>query len=78
VTTSPVQHKPEITLALSHTTPVVGIAFLKQPQTLRGPRCHLEEQGSGGEMKENEKQWGVGTVKRGRTGDPRVVRISLM
>ena len=29
-------------------------------------------------MKENEKQWGVGTVKRGRTGDPRVVRISLM
>ena len=68
MTTSPVQHKPEITLALSHTTPVVGIAFLKQPQTLRGPRCHLEEQGSGGEMKEKVRPRGSDTVEKDGTG----------
>jgi hypothetical protein len=37
-----------------------------------------DEQGSGGEMEEKEKQKDVGTMKRGRTGDSRVVRNKLM
>ena len=59
-----------------------GIVLLRpllgQPQTLRNSRCHSEEQVSGGEMEEKEKQKDVGTMKRGRTGDLRVVRNSLM
>jgi hypothetical protein len=54
-----------------------GIALLRQPQTPRGPGYHYDLQVSGGEMKE-EKQKVVGTIKRGRTGDTRVVRNSLM
>jgi hypothetical protein len=47
-------------------------------QTLRDPRSHEEEQVSGGEMEEKEKQKDAGTMKTGRTGHSRVVRNSLM
>ena len=55
-----------------------GIALLRSLQTLRDPRHHGEEQVSGGEMEEKEKQKDVGTMKRGRTGDRRVMRNSLV
>ena len=37
-----------------------------------------DQQVSGGEMEEKEKQKDVGTMKRGRTGDTKVVRNNLM
>jgi hypothetical protein len=39
---------------------------------------HYDERVNGGEMGEKEKQSGVCTVKRGRTGKVRMVRNSLM
>lgn len=38
--------------------------------------CHYNEQVHGGEMVEEEKQNGLGTMKRGRTGEVREVRTA--
>ena len=52
--------------------------LLRRPQTLSNPGYHQEEQVNCGEMKKKEKHKDAGTVERGRTGDLRVVRNSLM
>lgn len=54
-----------------------GMALLRRPQTFRDLGCHQEEQVSQREKEAKEKQ-DVGTLKRGRTGDLKVVRNSPM
>jgi hypothetical protein len=54
-----------------------SIVLLRQwAQILRDSQCYQEEQVSSGEM--GEKQKDVDTMKRGRTGESKVVRNSLI
>jgi hypothetical protein len=48
--------------------------LLRQPQTLRDPGHHKEEQVSDGEIEGKGKQKDVSTIKTGRTRDSQVVR----
>jgi hypothetical protein len=59
-----------------------GIALLRpllrRLRVFRRPQESLKNQVSGGKMGEKEKQKDVGARKRGKTGDLRVVKNSLM
>jgi hypothetical protein len=64
---------PEVTPALHHNAQA-GHSIPEMAPDPQETLLHYEERVSGGEMEEKEKQKAVGIVKRGKTGDLRVVR----
>lgn len=60
------------------TTPTSLPRSMGKAEDTQRCRNHQDEQVNGGEMGEEEKQNGVGTMKGGRTGDTRVLRNNMM